>query len=323
MICPTGWTPSGLARQRVTPLRERHSSGRLASGSSLLPTALLLILNWLPFAACNPGNGVIQVERQPAPGKTGGWSYEDLATALHVVDRSGMVNYRALKAQPEALSSFIAGLGTLDAQIYERWNREDKIAFWINAYNGLTLGTIVANYPIQPSLLASLRFPRNSIRQIPGVWDGMEHRVLGRQLTLDEIEHSILRKQFEEPRIHLALVCAAKGCPPLRSEPYLGSRLEQQFEDQARRFLADPTKFKIERVEKTILLSRIFDWYGEDFSARYSRAYSLPDYADIERGVLGFILPFLNATDRTLIIDGKLEVRYLDYDWSLNEQQRP
>ena len=132
------------------------------------------------------------------------FSYDVYAAVLqkYVNDR-GLVHYRGLKSDSTSLDAFTVTLETLDPKIYDQWTDKEKSAFWLNAYNALTLKAIVTHYPIQPTFLASLRFPKNSIRQIPGVWDQLRFGVMGRQLTLDDIEHEILRKQFNEPRIHL------------------------------------------------------------------------------------------------------------------------
>ncbi len=149
------------------------------------------------------------------------FSYEDYSVILaNYVDGEGRVDYKKLKKNETKLMAFIHSLESLEPDVYRSWHKEEKIAFWINAYNALTLEAIVKNYPIKSSFFKSLRFPKNSIRQIPGVWNTMTFTVMEEEVTLDFIEHQVLRKEFQEPRIHLALVCTARGCPPLRKEPY-------------------------------------------------------------------------------------------------------
>jgi hypothetical protein len=195
-----------------------------------------------------------------------------------------------------------------------------RLAFWINAYNALTLTAIVNYYPIQPVLPEPSPIPSNSIRQIPGVWDKLQFKVIGRQFTLDQIEHEVLRKQFNEPRIHVALVCAAKSCPPLRNEPFVGQGLESQLQDQTRRFLSDPSKFRIERARRRVLLSSIFHWYGEDFVSTYGTDKVFVGQRPIERAVLNFISQHLDSQGRDYLIRERYRIEYLDYDWSLNEK---
>jgi hypothetical protein len=249
-------------------------------------------------------------------------NYAAYAAALqHYVNDDGLVNYKGLKAKSTDLDAFTTALAALEPTVYDRWSDKDKIAFWLNAYNAFTLQAIVTHYPIRPSLLGSLRFPKNSIRQIPGVWTELRFAVMGRQMTLDEIEHETLRKQFNEPRIHVALVCAAMGCPPLRNEPYTGDTLEAQLVDQTRRMLGHPLKFRIDRKAGQVYLSSIFKWFGDDFVKTYGANGKFAGHSDTEKAVLHFISQHLEDNDQSYIINSQYGLTYLDYDWSLNEQQ--
>ncbi len=215
------------------------------------------------------------------------FNYDNYAEILKsYVDNKGMVNYKQLKANRAKLDSFTREISRLDDQTYIKWSNKDKIAFWINAYNGLTLKAIIDNYPIKSSFFKSRIYPKNSIRQISGVWDKKKYKVMGKDRTLEQIEHEILRKQFKEPGIHVALVCAAMGCPPLRNKPYAGDRLEEQFDDQTRRFLSDPTKFKIDRENGKVSLSPIFKWFGSDFISKYGLEKTLPRLSKSETAVI-------------------------------------
>ena len=109
----------------------------------------------------------------------------------------------------------------------------------------------------------------DSIRDIPGVWNRRNFTLVGEARTLDNIEHDILRKDFNEPRIHVALVCAAVSCPPLRDEPYLPEQLDAQLDDQTSRFAASPHGFGLDRQSEKVYLSSIFKWYGQDFEKTY------------------------------------------------------
>jgi hypothetical protein len=249
------------------------------------------------------------------------YSSYDYAKALaSYVDEQGMVNYSELKTHSQNLDAYLARVGHLAPVAYDQWTRNEKIAFWINVYNGMTLKAILDHYPIQSSLLRSVLYPQNSIRQIPGVWDKWQFLVMGRQMTLNEIEHGTLRKHFSEPRIHLALVCASKGCPALRNEPYRGEHLDPQLHDQARRFLANPQKFHIDRGHGRVSLSPIFNWFGEDFVRSYGTQKGFPGKNPAERAVLNFISQYLGDANRDYLASGNYKVQYLDYDWSLNEQ---
>lgn len=249
------------------------------------------------------------------------WSYDDYAATLgRYVDDVGLVNYRGLQNDSAALRAFAVSLQQLDRAAFEAWDEPARLAFWINAYNALTLVAIIDHYPIQASIWKSVIFPANSIRQIAGVWDELRFGVMGRHMTLDEIEHDVLRVRFGEPRIHMALVCAAMGCPPLRGEPFSGELLDAQLDDQARRFLVDGRKFLVDRKNGRVELSPIFKWFGGDFVADYVPSQRFPGRGETERAVLNFVSAYLDEEQLDYLVRGTYRLAYLDYDWSLNEQ---
>jgi hypothetical protein len=238
------------------------------------------------------------------------------------VDERGFVDYSALKLGRGPLDRYVDSIGKVAQSAYEAWGEKEKIAFWINAYNAITLQTILDHYPIRESGLFTDGKP-GGIRDISGAWDGIKHIVLGKPMVLNQIEHEILRKQFHEPRIHFALVCASIGCPYLRQEPYDGKRLDRQLDDQVRRFLSNPTKFRIDAVSHKVYLSSIFKWFGSDFEAGYLAGSPFKGYSDKDSADLNFISRYLTAKERTLLLGEKFDVEYLDYDWSLNDQHQP
>lgn len=229
------------------------------------------------------------------------------------VDDDGLVDYAGLKENRGELDSFIKLLAKQSSTTYQNWSRDKKIAFWINAYNALTLRSIIDNYPIKWSFQKIL-FPKNSIRQIKGVWKEKKHRVMSRNLTLDQIEHEILRKEFQEPRVHVALVCAAVSCPSLRNEPYRANKLALQFKQQAQRFLSNAHGMQLPKPgDKTLRVSKIFKWFAEDFLWLYS------DETNPEVAVIRYIAANApEGIDKSVFQGGRLS--YLDYNWELNEQ---
>jgi hypothetical protein len=238
------------------------------------------------------------------------------------VNQAGLVDYAGLKANRGDLDAFARALGALPAETTRSWTEKQWIAFWINAYNALTLKAIIDHYPIKASLLRSVAYPKNSIRQIPGVWDELRFVVIGDPLTLDGIEHQILRARYNEPRIHLALVCAALGCPKLRNEPYEAERLDGQFDEQARSFLADPKKFRLDRPGRGVHLSPIFKWFGSDFVKTYGTDSSFRGFSDAKRAVLNFVSEYVGESDRDFLRGGGYILDSLPYDWTLNEPAR-
>ncbi|MDP7638654.1 MAG: DUF547 domain-containing protein, partial [Candidatus Hydrogenedentes bacterium] len=196
-----------------------------------------------------------------------------------------------------------------------------QLAFWFNAYNAITVKYILDHHPIKKGgIVFGTLYPANSIRQIKGVWDSLKTPVAGRELTLDEIEHEVLRAQFSEPRLHVALVCAARSCPPLRNEPYTADMLDEQLDDQARKFLKSQHGLQIDREHRQIRVSTIFDWYGGDFTKTFGSPESLSDHNEAETAVLHFVARYGGEAAAAYIDEAEYSLRYLDYDWTLNEQ---
>jgi hypothetical protein len=276
---------------------------------------LLTAATGLVITLCSDASGIGVSDK--------GFNYDGYAAVLkQYVDDTGMVNYKGLKTKPERLKAFLVGMGRLDRKSFEKWTEPQKIAFWLNAYNAFTLKAIVDNYPIKSSFFRSRVWPKNSIRQIPGVWNKLKFKVMGKDYTLEHIEHKILRKEFDEPRIHVAMVCAAMGCPPLRNEPYLGERLAEQLDDQSRRFLANPRQLKIDRDKNLLYLSQILDWFSADFVKKYAPKDKIGKHDKKASAVLSFVAAYRPDSDRDYLLGGKFKIKYLKYDWSLNEQPK-
>lgn len=243
--------------------------------------------------------------------------YQVLAGILSKHVKYPRVDYAALKADRTSLDRAVAEFDSLAARGEAGWTREQRMAFWINAYNVFTLRVIVDHYPIQSGWLTI--HPRNSIRQIDGVWTDMTWQAAGRTVTLDDIEHRIIRPTFEDARIHFAVNCASVSCPPLAAEPYRAPVLDAQLDEAARRFLASPEGLRLDRG--TLHVSSIFKWYGEDFVGRY--APLVPGSRDAqERAILGVIATYGPREAAERARTGRSGIRFLAYDWSLNEVQR-
>lgn len=217
-------------------------------------------------------------------------AFDRLLKAHVTVD--GRVDYDAFARAPE----FPAYLDRLARAAPETLSRDEQLAFWINAYNAYTID------------LVNARRERKSIRNIEkaagGPWKLDVVRAGGRTTSLDFVEHEIVRKRFREPRIHFALVCAARSCPPLRREAYTGSRLDSQLEEQARVFIArSPEKNRIDVAAGVAHLSPIFVWFREDFGPDLGKF--LARYVD-------------DPAARALLESGKFKIVETPYDWSVN-----
>jgi tetratricopeptide (TPR) repeat protein len=213
------------------------------------------------------------------------------AEVLKACLKDGNVDYRELKKNSSGLTAYLKKAAELNAQPFISMSEEERMAFYLNIYNAITLKMIIENYPVK------------SIKDIPGVWDKIKFNAAGRNLTLNQIEHQILRKEFKEPRIHFVLVCASKGCPELASEPFSGKVLDEQLDREARKFVNDKTKVRLDRDNKTLYISLIFKWFNEDFGDS-----------------IKFISKYLSEDDAEFIKKAKPKIKYLNYDWSLNEK---
>ncbi len=249
-------------------------------------------------------------------------THSDFDSFLKSYVHDSRVDYQGIIKSSDKLDAYLRHLGSVSETSFESWSEEQKLAFWINAYNAFTIKAIVDNYPIKRGFtLKGLFVPSNSILQIPGVWSDLKFRAVGRLVTLEEIEHKILRKQFNEPRIHFAIDCASKGCPNLRSEAYRPDIVYEQLESQAIDFINDPVKgVNIDIENKRVRLSKIFKWFGEDFITRYGNTKSFNDRKPKERAVLTVVIHYLQDEDeKEFVTANDFKISYLSYDWSLNE----
>lgn len=218
------------------------------------------------------------------------------------VDDDGMVNYAAWKASASdtnALKQYLAALGRGDPAAAT--TKAGKLAFWINAYNALTVHGILQVYPTSSI--------RNHTAKLIGynIWKDLPLPVAGTEYSLDDIEHKILRK-LGEPRIHFAIVCASIGCPRLRNEAFRPQAVESQLADNARDFFSRKTNLQVDIPQREVHVSSILDWFGEDFGPTPQKALArLAEYVPDDAG-------------RRMIEAGGFAVRYLEYDWNLNEQ---
>jgi len=215
--------------------------------------------------------------------------------------RAGVVDYAGLRRGGEAeLDGYLRSLQSVCRGHYDTWSRRQKLAVWVNAYNAYTIRLILNHYP-----LASIR----EIGLLPGAafrtdFIPME-KLRGDTISLNVIENEILRKEFREPRIHFAIVCASTSCPALRTDAYRAAELDRQFDDAARGFLRDPTRNRFDAATNTLRLSSIFDWFREDFEGA---AGSLQ----------AFVARYAEPPTARAVGAGGLRVEFLDYDWSLN-----
>ncbi len=241
---------------------------------------------------------------------------EPLDRVLDLYVRDGFVYYRALRSERAVLDRYVLSLRDVPAG-FSDWTNEQRIAFWLNSYNALVLRTVVDHYPIRG---AGPAYPSNSIRQIPGAFGGITHRVAGRDLTLDEIESSVLAS-FGDPRVFLALGRGAVGGGRLRSEAFSVARLESQLVAAAEEFATEPWGgVVLDRLAERVRVSPIFGWRREAFIRAYAdRGWTDSGRSPIERAVLNLVEPSLFPSERAFLAQNTFEFRYQEFDWRLND----
>ena len=207
--------------------------------------------------------------------------------------KNGRVDYAGFKSEETKLDNYLKILEKVDSK---GLSEDEQFAFYANAYNAWTIKLILSGYPEVKSIKDF-----GSIFKSP--WKKEIVRIDGDVITLDNVEHDILRPRFKDPRVHFAINCAAISCPPLRPEPFQGDILSTQLDDSTRSFLNDPTNYEFEG--NNFYVSRIFKWFGEDF----------------DHDVLSFYLKYAEGDLKQKLEANpdKIDVKYLKYDWALNK----
>lgn len=231
---------------------------------------------------------------------------------IHAGGNASAVDYAAMaKARPR-LKAYLDELSAVGEGEYAQWNKARQLGFLINAYNAYTVELILTRYPD----LASIK-DLGSFLQSP--WKKRFFNLLGKERSLDEIEHGMIRAPgaFDDPRIHVAVVCASIGCPMLRAEAYVAERLDDQLEDGMRRFLADPTRNRFDESDGRLRVSKIFDWYDADFQRGHKGIDSLKTlFARYARQLS------TSPEGRARVAAGDYKIEHLEYDWRLNDSAR-
>ncbi|WP_109618035.1 DUF547 domain-containing protein [Sediminitomix flava] len=209
------------------------------------------------------------------------------------VNAKGDVDYKGFKNDSKAFDEYLKLLSTNHPNKLN-WSEEERLVYWINAYNAFTVKLIIDNYPLKSIKdITAVNIPL-----VKSPWDIKFIEIEGEKYDLNNIEHQILRKKFSEPRIHFAVNCASVSCPILRNEAYEAERVEEQLQEQAELFINDAKRNKIASNE--VEISKIFSWFSGDFEQN------------------GTVIDFINRYSKTKIED-EAKVKYLDYNWNLNE----
>ncbi len=214
------------------------------------------------------------------------------------VDKKGLVDYVGLKENREAFDEVIAAFTDTDI---DALSPVEQKAFWINAYNAYTLKLIIDRYPLRFGGILTINWGRP--------WN-IEMKVAGRDITLGEIEHEILRKlDPPDPRIHFAINCASIGCPILPQTPFYVETLDAQLDEEARKFINNPDKVRLDREKQMLYHSAIFKWFEEDYLID---GHTLKSY----------IAQYMTEADQTYLNNNEVKLKDLRYDWGLNKQEK-
>lgn len=209
------------------------------------------------------------------------------------VNSDGWVNYEGFIEDSTAFYKYL-NLLSANHPNNSNWQKEERLAYWINAYNAYTIQLIIENYPVN-----SIKDIKDGVAFVNSVWDIPFIKIEGIEYDLNNIEHNILRQKFEEPRIHAAIVCASRSCPKLKNEAFVAERIEDQLQEVMVSFVNDSTRNML--TPEKAQLSKIFSWFRTDFTDE------------------GTILEFVNKFAKTKVnLDAEIE--YLDYGWGLNKQ---
>jgi hypothetical protein len=263
------------------------------------PLARLIV--WILFAC---GLRLTPLAAQ-TPATTFDHSHAVWTEVLRACVRDGGFDYAKLKEDRTKLDAYLSMLHAVTPEALAGWSDKQRFAFWINTYNAHCIQKVIENYPLK------------SIRKLDGVFGistvfdkgfipmkAHHPDKKNEELALNDIEHKILRKQFKDARLHAAINCASKSCPPLRNEAFTADKLDAQLEEQMRAFVNDPARNHVDPAKKELELSEIFKWFAEDFER---------DAKSVKEFLVRFAPP-----EKAEYIRGA-KIRYLDYDWDLND----
>ncbi|MEO8398515.1 MAG: DUF547 domain-containing protein [Ignavibacteriaceae bacterium] len=220
------------------------------------------------------------------------FSHEIFNDLLNKNVSNGLVNYNGFKSQ-----KFEEYLRSISEADLSGLNKNEKLAFWINSYNALAIKNVLNN----PGMKSPIK--------VEGFFKEDKFEVAGKMLTLDQIENEVIRPEFKEPLIHFGIVCAAKGCPQIRSEAYNSKNVIEMLKENAKKYFRSDKGFILNRENKTVMVSQLLNWFDEDFKIE-------------GKDSLKFVLLYLRKDDADFIIKNKekLKIEFIEYDWSLNSQ---
>jgi hypothetical protein len=230
-----------------------------------------------------------------------------------------LVHYKKWKLHPEQLEKYLKSLADISQDEYEKLSKQDKEALWINAYNAFTIKVVLDHYPINGK---EPYYPKNSFRQIPDAWEEYFFVVAGRRVSLYDIEHDISRR-LHDPRIHFAVVCAAKGCAKINKDAYIGKTIDAALEAQTDKFVLNTQNVEFDHKQKVVRVSKLFSWFPLDFlNAVGFKTVPFPPPKDDEVVLRYIVSRSPKEVQERFKTDDDFrayQVVYREYDWSLND----
>ncbi len=235
------------------------------------------------------------------PAAENGAAHYDAILKKYVDSKTGHIAYGALKASKADMATFKKFMDWQAKADVKAMSREDQIAFYINAYNSCCIQAILDHYPV------------HSPNDVPGFFDKLKFKVGGEELTISAIEYDRLIANYKDMRAHFAVVCADRGCQPLKPSAWTGTALNDDLEAAAKRFVSDKKYFSVDKEKGEVNISKIFEWYGEKFTKDPERPAAKPEL---------FLLPWVSADEKALLESGKYKLKIIEWDWVLNETMK-
>ncbi|MFT5035881.1 MAG: hypothetical protein ACI87L_001729 [Litorivivens sp.] len=226
--------------------------------------------------------------------------------------QASQVRYAGFAADRVELKRYLETLSALPRSVFDTFKMPQQQAFFVNAYNAFTVELILTKYP-------NLQSIKDLGGWLSSPWDSAWIQLLGAKVSLDDIEHGMLRQRgvYDDPRVHFAVNCASVGCPMLREEAFTADLLAIQLEQQTQRFMSDRSRNRWNTQRGRLELSKIFEWYGEDFRLGHQGIDSLAAFSASHANRLADA-----PADRERIRSGRFDTVFLDYDWALNDVRR-
>jgi len=255
----------------------------------------LLLISMITLSSCTTFINILNKKKDPLLKKSTSTpiSHDIWDGILHDhVKNTGRVDYKGIIQDREKFDEYITLLETNHPN--QKWNRDEQVAYWINAYNAFTVKLIIDNYPVN-----SIKDVKSGGSLIKSVWNLKFITIEGQEYDLSDIEHGILRKSYDEPRIHFAVNCASISCPPIRAEAYLAETLDEQLEKATKEFINDEKYNKV--TAQNAEISKIFKWYKGDFEKNGQNLKS-------------YIAKYVSKD-----LSKDFSVSYTNYNWGLND----